>query len=228
MHHAKRLMLLLAMAALSLPLAALADGEATFAMGPDQAETMTLIWKNADTLRMQPPGSPDYLIVRDGKAYSVTDVDGTPQVIAMADMMKMMGAMAGNAAQPQSKTPFGSIASVKATGATETVAGIEGRVHHMTWTDADGSKQSGDAVLTDNPLVVEMTRAYLGSITAIFGSDIGQSFWDAVPGNDRGLLRVSDQFQVKSLSAATSPASTFELPAKPVDLQQIMRGTGGR
>lgn len=66
MRHAKRLMLLLAMMALSLPMAALADGEATFAMGADQAQTMTLIWKDADTLRMQPPGSPGYLIVRDG------------------------------------------------------------------------------------------------------------------------------------------------------------------
>lgn len=199
-------------------------GGQTVGGGGDMATT-TLTWHDSNTMRMdfgdKNAGS---LIVRDGKTYSVSHRDGRIQVMDMSVMMKMMQAVGGQSLS--SKNLFGSINSVKATGATETVAGIEGRVYHLTWTDPDGSHQSGDAVLTDNPLVEEMTRVYLGAMTGMVGADTTRAFQNALPGKDRGLLRMSDQVRVESISRADLPTSTFDLPAKPMDLQGLIRGLG--
>lgn len=226
-----------AIALLLLPCAALAGGKATMvttsqptqvggqSMGGGET-TATITWRDAGTMRMDFGDDAGSLITRDGKTYSVSQSGGKTQVMDMSAMMKMMQAMGGQ--RSQSKNPFGSIDSVQATGATDTVAGIKGRVYHMTWTDPDGSKKSGDAVLTDDPLVVEMTLAYLGSMGGMVGADTTKAFQNALPGKDRGLLRMGDQVQVKSISRADPPASAFKLPAKPMDMQSIMGGMGGR
>lgn len=218
-----------------LPCVVLAGGKATM-VTTDQSmqiggqsmgggsNTMNMTWHNADMIRMDFSDDTGYLIVRDGKTYSVSDSDGEIQVMDMSSMMKMMQTMGGQNSQTQN--PFGNIDSVKATGEIETVAGIKGRVYHMTWTEPDGSHKSGDAVLTDDPLVVEMTRAYLGSMAGMVGADTTRAFQDALPNKDHGLLRMDDQMRVESVSRIDPPVSTFELPAKPMDLQSLMGGMG--
>lgn len=185
---------------------------------------MTITWRDVDTLRMEMGDEGDYLLMRDGKAYSVSQSDGQTMVMDMEGMGAMVQAMASKGGQ--NKNPFGSIDSVEATGKTDTVAGIKGRVYHMTWTDPDGSPKSGEAVLTDDPLAVEMTRAYFTSTGSMVGMDITNAFLDALPGKDRGLLRMGEQLQVESISRADPPASTFKLPAKPVSLREMMSGMG--
>lgn len=228
----------IAMFILLLPCVALAGGKATLISKNEPMQvggksigggssTMTLTWQDASTMRMDMDEKGDAAIIkRDGKTYSISRSNGETQVMDMSAMMKMMQAMGGEAAQTQN--PFGGINSIKATGKTETVAGIKGRVYHMTWTNPGGSRESGDAVLTDDPLVVEMTRAYLGSMSGMTDADTAANWEDALPGKDRGLLRMGDQMRVDSISRADPPASTFELPAKPVDMKKLMRGMGGR
>lgn len=219
---------------LLLPCIALAGGKATMKTTSQPIQvgaqpvgggesTMTLVWRDAKTMRMD-FGDDAALIIRDGKTYSISQSDGQIQVMDMAAMMKMMQAVSGQGTQ--GKNPLGSIDSVKATGATETVAGIKGRVYHMTWTNPDGKQQSGDAVLTNDPLVVEMTVAWLGSMSGMVDADTANAFLDGLPSKDRGLLRMGNQIQVESVSRSDPPASTFELPAKPMDLQSLMGGMG--
>lgn len=226
----------IATVALLLPCVALASGKAILintsepmqvggqSIGGGSSE-MTLTWRDADTMRMD-LGEGNAIINRDGKTYSISQSDGETQVMDMSAMMKMMQTVGGQAAK--SKNPFGGINSIKATGKTETVAGIKGRVYHMTWTNPGGSQESSDAVLTDNPLVVEMTRAYFGSMSGMTDADTASDWEAALPGKDRGLLRMGDQIRVKSISRSDAPASTFELPAKPMDLKSLMGGMGGR
>ncbi len=228
MRHLKSLPLLLLAASVALPLAAHAGGKAAFTTGDSTHQaTMTLIWRDAANLRMQVGNQPGYFVVHQGKAYSVSEVGGTPRVMDMQGMMQMMLSIGGKAAQKQLMTDFGHVGSVQATGKTETVAGIEGRVYQMHWTDRDGASKSEHVVLTDNALVVEMTQAYFDSISAMYGSQGGLAFQKGFPGHDRGLLRVGDSFRLKSITNFNPPASTFELPAKPMDMQELMRGLGG-
>lgn len=227
-----------AIALLLLPCAALAGGKATVvtttapvqqpgrsSAGAGKPSTMKITWRDANTMRMDIGDGADYMLVRDGKMYSVSHSGGKTMVMDMAGMGAMVQAMGSKGGKKEN--PFGSIDSVEATGATNTVAGIKGRVYHMTWTNPDGSKKSGDAVLTDDPLAVEMTRTYFGSMGSMFGADATTAFLNALPGKDRGLLRMGDQFRIDSISRTEPPASTFKLPAKPVSLKSMMQGLGG-
>lgn len=225
----------LAAVTLLVPSLALAGGKATMVtssaltqmeeqkLGSESA-TLTMTWQDTNTIRMDFGDSSHYLLMRDGKAYSVTQSEGETQVMDMAGMSAMIKAMSGKNAN--NDNPFGRIDSTKATGASETIAGIKGQVYQMTWTDPDGSQQSGDAVLTNDPLVMEMTEAYLNAMGSMIGAEYTRSYQDALPADERGLLQVGDQFQVESIEQADPPASTFELPAEPMDLQSLLKGLG--
>lgn len=187
-----------------------------------ESHTISLTWDDVDTLRMDFGTPSHYLIARDGKTYSITQEGGETLVMDMDSMSNMIQSMSG---QDQKENPFGTVDTVKATKDTETIAGIKGKVYHITWTEADGSKKSDNAVLTDDPLVIEMTRAYFNSISAMGGgSDYLDVFLDSLPNNERGILKIGEQFYVESIQKIDPPASTFELPAKPVNLQNMIKG----
>lgn len=222
---------------LLLPSIALAGGKATIVTTaqPMQMEAQThnsgtstikLTWRDQKTLRMDfgDVGADTYLIMRDGKTYSVSQNDGQPLVMDMSAMSGLMKNMMpkGNS----NEHPFGSIDSIKATQNSETVAGIKGQVYNMSWTEPDGSKQSGDAVLTDDPLVIEMTQAYLGAMSAMVGDEYTRLYQNALPDADQGLLKVGNQFYVESVSQADPPAASFELPAQPMDLRSLLGEMG--
>jgi len=227
------------MVAWLLPCAALAGGKASLVMDhvpvpatgqsmSGEASDATVIWNDDDAVRMDIKGQSGYLLMRDDNVYSVSQSGGGAQVMELSGMMKMMQSMGRTAAKAGNKNPFGRVDSVNATGDTETVAGIEGRVYHMSWTSGDGRRQSGDAVLTDNALVVAMTRAYIGVLAGMGGEDTWSAFQNALPGKDRGLLRMGDQFRVGSIRRADPSASTFTLPAKPMDMKSLMGGIDRR
>lgn len=219
-------------ALLLLPSIVLAGGKATLIANTEsmqvagqtveeESNKINIIWSDADTLRMDFDDPSHYLIMRDGKTYTISQEGGETLVMDMEGMSVMIQAMSG---KDSKKDPFGSIDSLESTKTNETVAGITGQVYHMTWTEADGSQKSADAVLTDNPLVVEMTYAYLNSVGAITGAEGIQRFLDELPKNKHGMLKVGDQFYLESIEKTDPPASTFELPAKPVNLQDMLKG----
>ena len=226
----------LAALSLLLPGIALAGGKATLVTtdqpmpmagqaGNGGPTSMTITWQDKNTTRMDFADAGMYLIMRDGKTYSVSQHNGTPLVMDMSGMSGMMQSMMPKSGN--SEHPFGSIDSVTATQSNETVAGIKGRVYNMSWTEPDGSKKSDEAVLTDDPLVVEMTQAYFGAMSAMVGEKYTRLYQDALPEADQGLLKVGKQFYVESISKEDPPAATFELPGKPMDLPS-MHGDMGK
>ncbi|MBA1146785.1 hypothetical protein H0Z60_06900 [Ectothiorhodospiraceae bacterium WFHF3C12] len=203
------------------PLTGLAGGNATLRADTDAGSgAIEISWSGDGALRMETGTGPGYFIVREGKAYVVMQQGGQTMVMELASMMKMAAGQVGNV--PAGDT-FGRVESVNATGASETVAGIEGRVYQVTWTDGDGQRHSGDVVLTDDALVAEMTEAYLGAVQAMSGADT-DAYRQSLPEGERGLLRSGEDFRIESISGDEPPPGAFELPAEPMDLQKMMQG----
>ncbi len=219
---------LIAALLLCLPGLAMADGVATIALDEDQS--MQLAWQGEQTVRMEVGQADSYMLLRDGSVYSVTNTSGTPRVMNLTSMMKAFGAAA--AQQNGGNSPFGDahVEKVVDTGKTRTVAGITGKVYQVTAVDADGTTRTTETVLTDNPLVVEMTRAYLGGFMSAFAEsdDKFQETMAALPGDMKGILASGDGYAIQSISADVPSADYFALPAKPKDLggmlQSIMSG----
>lgn len=211
--------ILLCLAAMLLPLAAIAGGTATIAT---DGGTMQLAWQDHGAVRMDIEGQDHYMVMRDGRIYAVDMSAQPPRVMDMSGMMKMFAAMAGESAQSQ--MPFGQIESVEATGESATVAGIEGRVYEVTMTDPDGQTETKTVVLTDNPLVVSMTQAYVDALLQTLAPDVAAGLLAALPADDRGLLRSGESdFRVTAISGEEPSASLFELPAEPTSLGQMMQ-----
>ena len=116
------------------------------------------------------------------------------------------------------------IKSVKATGDTQTVAGIKGEVYTLTAIDKKGQRKTMEAVFTSDPLVVEMTTAYLAFSESMIGAKNMSEFKNAFPKDKQGLLRLGDDMVVQSISNKKPAASTFELPAKPTNMNDMMKG----
>lgn len=197
-----------------LPCAAFAGGEATLIRTESAMQaagqsfgggetTETVSWRDVDTVRVDEDQA-HYSLLRDGKKYWVD------QSQAEAKVMETPLIKADPGAQSSGKNPF----SIEATGASETVAGIEGRVYHVTITIPNMGTKDFEAVYTDDPLVVEMTHAYFNAMGGMWATG---PFQASLPDDDRGLLRKDDELRLDSISRAEPPASTFKLPAQPVN-----------
>lgn len=205
--------LLLALAAL-LPVTALAGGKAVIQKSGGSSKPV--FWQEDGRLRLGSPDASEYSIIRDGAFYHVTVKNGKTMVINLASMFRMFNAMSGQS------TPESVIQSIKATGETETVAGIEGRVYLITTTTPRGKTRTRHYVLTDHPLVVEMTRVFMRGLLSAFGVNVDKAM-AALPEDDRGLLRIENEFQLVSISSADPAARLFKLPEQPTSFMQMMK-----
>lgn len=205
------------------PLYACAAGTATI---ETDGESSTIAWLNNSTIRVDMPFAyGGYMVARDGKIYMVStnSTGGMPPVMEIGGMMQGFAAM-GNKAGGDSAGPLAKdVTSIKATGKKETVAGIDGEVYELTTTDQQGHSQTLQAVFTDDPLVVEMTAAYLAFSEAMVGPKVIADFKSALPKSKRGLLRVGDEMVLQSIAADPPSASVFELPAKPMNIGDMMK-----
>lgn len=201
----------------SLPAVVLAGGTAVI---ESEGKSKQIYWQDDGTLRIGGADASKYMIMRNGKAYSVSMAGGKPRVFEISGMFKMLTSMAKS---QSNQGALAKVENVEDTGERKTVAGIEGRVYLLTVTNPDGQTKTKRAVLTDNPLVVEMTRIYMSSMWELLGLENGyEEFMAALPEDHRGLLSSENGFQVKSISEKKPAASLFDLPAKPKSLAEIM------
>lgn len=194
-----------------------------------EATRTELAWQSEDVVRIQTSGDGDYIVSRDGKAYLVSHEAGQPSVMDMAAMMKMMRSRGGGAtSESMDGDVFGALENVEPTGRAETVAGIRGDVYRVTATDGRGETRTDEWVLSDDPLVKEMTRAYYGSMKPMFGLSEEEdplARWEAkLPAGQTGVLRAGDQYRIISISSEEPAPSAFELPAPPMDLEGMLKG----
>lgn len=227
-------------ALLLAPLQALAGGKAVIEMGDGgERARMQVEYDDAGALRMGVEQTPhSYTLLRDGSLYSVTAQPGQPpRVIDMAAMIRLAGSMAATAGHD----PFsaaGEVASItrlEHTGRSESVAGIRGEVHRLTYTDDQGREHTEELVLSDDPRVREMQQA-MQAMGMVMARALDQA--DLAEGNllqhrlddaGQGLLRYGDQYRLVEVSSQAPPAARFELPAEPMAMNglDMFAGLGG-
>lgn len=215
---------LTALAVTSLPMLALAAGTATIEGKSMSDGPITIMWQDDGAMRMNPdPNSPgNYMIVHDGKVYNVSRSGGKPMVMEVGGMLKAFGAMATEGQKGKDAIPAG-IESVQATGKSETVAGIDGHVYKVTVVNADGTKKTGEVVLSSDPRVTEMTQMYMTTMLSVFGQSDPQEYLDALPDDERGLLRYDQDYYLTSISGEAPAADQFKLPAKPINFADMLK-----
>src|SRR5699024_9797973 len=133
-----------------------------------------------------------YIILRGGRMYAVTFISGKPIVLDMSNMDEQLSSIAqsmGRQGISGDVLKNFRIDSVKDLGKTRTVAGIEGNVYAVTITDANGTPRKTTMVLTNDPLVTEMTKTLLHRF--LQASDTSKSIEQVLaklPDNQYGLL----------------------------------------
>lgn len=190
---------------------------AQMAQEDEWAGDTTVQWLDEGTMRMSFGSAEEdgYMLVRDGQTYNVMREGGEWMVLEVGDMMKGLVA-AIQEDEPELQT--GSV-KLKKAGGSETVAGIKGDRYTVTMVDGNGKEETGELVLTSDPLVTEFTRAQT-SFVQIEGSE---KLFDAMPKGQRGILRWDGNFELVSISSDAPDASLFELPAEPQSMADMMR-----
>lgn len=214
-----------ALAVTSVPMLVVAAGTATIEGNYAENDgAITIMWQDDGTMRINAdPSSPEnYMIVRDGKIYSVFSNDGTPMVMEMGGMLKAFGAIANDLQEDGQAIPAG-IESVEATGKSETVAGIKGHVYKVTVLNDDGTTTTDDAVFSSDAKATEMTRIYMETLLSIFDRGDPESFLQALPDNERGLLRYGQEYRLASISGQAPAADQFTLPAQPTNFADMLK-----
>lgn len=211
--------LLCAAAFAALP--ALADGKATIAAG-DARESMQMEiqWAN-DRMRMDFPSQQQgYMLMRDGKGYMVTEQNGQTLIVDMTMLRGMANAM-GDQASMLSADQAQSVESLEATGDRETIAGIDGEVYRIQWTDRSGDSHDDVMVLSDAPLAREMLQAFQRYVETVVGEPdpIGAALLE----RDLGMLRFGEKFNVIAIAATSPAADTFELPDDAMTMQEMIQ-----
>ncbi|WP_420427914.1 hypothetical protein [Algiphilus sp.] len=200
---------LLTAASVSFTAPALAGGSATIA---SQDQSMSLEY-DGDRVRMNVQGEADtYMVIRDGRMYSVAGG-------MVFDASSLMRSFAGQAPAPGDDV--GDFHGLKATGRSETVAGIPGEVYVIDFTDSEGRRQQKEAVLSRDKRAREMQQAFM-HMTQVMAeatntNTSGAAEMDAAL-DGRGILRMGNEMRVTAISGSTPPAARFELPSEPQQL----------
>jgi hypothetical protein len=207
----------------SLPLSAWAGGTAVLRSSAEGRTTEMQVEYLGDRTRFNVQGQGDsYMIMRDGKAYAVTQ----GMVMDLSGMAKMMGS--------QMQANPGSMASnvdrymgMHATGRSETVAGIRGDVYVVEYADENGQKHADEVVLSSDKRAWEFSQAMMKmgrSMARAAGIQerAGETeMWNTFNGKRAGVLRYGTQMQVVSLSSSDPASSRFELPSAPTQMPNL-------
>lgn len=207
--------------AASLP--ALADGQATLESRSDQGNaTMEVSWAG-DDLRMDFPqqAQAGFMLLKDGNGYMVTRMQGQTLVMDMARLKEMAESMGGDQAMAGvTSQQADSVESLEATGEQETVAGLEGEVYALAWTDKAGATHDDTLVLSDDDQVRELMRAFHAYQRTMTGEP--DPIASALEEEGLGMLRFGDRFRIAELSDEAPAASTFELPEDAMSMEDMM------
>jgi hypothetical protein len=194
--------------------------------------SMKFEYAGTDKLRINMADGANYMVVKENQIYVVADNEGQIMVFNMNQAMSMFGGMASSAT-PQ--TVEGKLLSLKATGRSETVAGIKGEVYMARFIDHEGEERTTDMVLARDPRAVDLQRAMFGMVTSMAKSsgketkgadEMQQKLMDM----NMGVLRYGEDMWVTTISDRKIDDARFVLPAEPTDMSAlggIFGGGGG-
>ncbi len=199
-------------------------GMAVLESGGDGSPQIHLEYSGANLIRMNFSGQAGmYMIMRDGKAYSVIEQDQEVMVIDMMASMGNMSGLMGNMSSGQNLLGEDNVyemLSFEDTGREETVAGVNGDVYEMTFVDGNGNTSTETLVLSSDARAREMTSAFMGlsqSMSAALQQQKPEGYDQMQKAmNNKGLLRYGSNFRVASFEPGEPDASRFVLPAEPM------------
>ena len=224
---------LVALVALLMVGAAQAGGSASIVAGDNlndpgaQSVRSRIEFDSAKRVRLQANRGVDgYLLVRDGSAYAVANLNGQQMVFDYAQTMAQFGGMARSLA-PRSLVTDGRFVNLTGPGRIETIAGFTGRVWLLTTVNTAGRERQDELVLTRDPRVRELTDALLttGRIVARafpeLDSEANEQLAKELRNRGTGLLRIGNSFLLERLDPVTPAAVRFELPSPPMVLPDL-------
>jgi hypothetical protein len=148
-------------------------------------------------------------------------MQGQTMVMDMAKMKEMAENMGGGQAETMTGQQAQQVDSLEATGGTETIAGLEGEVYNIKWTDKNGTRHDDELVLTDDAQVREMMAAFHDYQRSMTGEP--DPIATELQERELGMLRFGDRFQLAELSDSTPDATIFELPENAKSFEDMMR-----
>lgn len=221
---------LIALSVSFFPVVSWAGGTAVIEFGSGNDSMQSQIEFDGNILRMGLPGEAEsYMLVRDERFFSVTHQGGQPIVMDMGQMLSQLGGMMGDmmGEQPTDVTgEINTLVSLESLGRNETIAGIDGEVYSVTYTDGEGASRTTEIVLGQDDRLNELTRAMQSwgqTMARILDTPSNDETMDELLEEGDGILRFGDDYRLVSVDGNTPAASRFELPAEP---QQIP-GFGG-
>ncbi len=164
--------------------------------------------------------SPDgYLLLLDGKTYSLNRDDNQWNAIDMDQMSGMLAGLreAGKEISPEEAQT--EAIALKDSGKTEVVAGYKGKVYLMEEEQSDGSLREVEVVMSTHADIKKVNQGWMAlstNMSKIVGEDIAQDLEEAYSEMRKekygGLLRYSDGFKLVSVEKKSLSEDYFKLP----------------
>ncbi len=198
--------------------------------------TMVIEYLDNHTLRMNFPGreADSYMLIKDNKVYTVTNMNNTPMVMDMGAMSKMASAFgAQENDNDQASGPMSyQVLDMKASGKKETVAGFKGEVYMVTAKEGDVTK-SKEIVFSSDPKVRAYSDAWREAgktMQKVMGTDIAadNDLNHYMEKNKLGLLRYGTEFRITAIDSRKPAADRFTLPTSPMVMPDLGSMFGGQ
>lgn len=195
----------------------------------DEGEQIHVEFQAPNLLRVADSSGQGYMLMRDGKLYTVVNDAGQVMVLDVAAAMSAYG----DAFQDEGVLD-GEIREVKdfsPTGNRHQIAGIEGEEFKMTFVDGNGDTQTDTMVLSRDARVVALTRTMHEMsklLLSINGGELPASVTEMekrILDQNWGVLKQGNDFEIKMISSDTPAMNRFELPAKPMSLPTAGQGS---
>ena len=203
--------------------------------GDGNRATMVIEYLDNNTLRLNLPSQAgSYMLIRDGKVYTVAMMNGAPMVMDMGAMSKMASAFgaADNAEENDATGPLDyEVLDMKDTGRTEVVAGFKGKVYEVTAKSKSGTK-SEEVVFSSDPAVRAYSDAWMNAGKTMEqvlqqGKSSSNDLNDYMAKHKLGLLRYGKEFRVVSIDGKKPSADRFQLPSAPMGMPDFGSMFGG-
>lgn len=208
--------------ALTLSFPAWADGTAVMVSEDGKVKVE---FTSSGMLRMDDAAGEGYLLMRDGKLYSVIEDGGSVMVFDLADAIASVGSLGQQSGFWDAEVD--ELIAMKATGKTETVDGLQGEQYEMTYRDGQGQQRTEMIVLTQDKTAALLTQTTLEMAKILMratGEPMAQGF-DKMERFTRdggwGVLRQGDSYRLTQVRDSAVDEARFVLPAEPMKIPSM-------
>lgn len=205
--------------------------------GDGESFTMVIEYQDNNTLRLNLPGKgqgDSYMLIKDNKVYTITNINNTPMVMDMGAMSAMTAALGkqDEADNPTDGPMNYQVQDMKATGKKETVAGFKGEVYLVT-AKKGNTTTSEEIVFSSDPKVRAYSDAWRAAgetMQKVMAADMDtdNDLNHYMEKHKLGLLRYGKEFRVTAIDSSKPAADRFTLPASPMTMPDFGSMFGGQ